>query len=410
MLAAGNCGCTSMLHNAVPVMRVPPHLLAPPTGDKLPIDFALLGQKPTKEHVIGPDDILGIHIPKVTSGETEPPPVHFPQSESVLSRPAVGQPVRVGADGTIILPLIPPLPVAGLTIPQARAALHKAYAIDRNILNPETERVIISLIRPRTHRVLVLREDPGGNFPTLGRRDAIVFSRRGSAHLLELPVGENDLLHALTASGGLPGVDARNEVWILRNDPAKAADLQPLADSFNAGQDPPTLEELQQTAKKSVFIPLRLYPDETVPFSEADVLLHTGDVVVIESRETEHFFTGGLLGGGQIPLPRDYDLDVIGAIALANGSAGGPVQGSAAASNFRGGTGSVVPPTRVIVVRTTPSGDQFKIHVDVKRAFDHPEERLIIQPGDIVALHYTPAEFTANLLLNFVDFRYVFPN
>ncbi len=38
--------------------------------------------------------------------------------------------------------------------------------------------------------------------------------------LIKLPAGENDVLHALMASGGLPGVNAKNEIKILRSSKA----------------------------------------------------------------------------------------------------------------------------------------------------------------------------------------------
>ena len=42
-----------------------------------------------------------------------------------------------------------------------------------------------------------------------------------------------------------------------------------------------------------------------------------GDIVFIETREREVYYTGGVLQGREIPLPRDYDLDVLAAISLA---------------------------------------------------------------------------------------------
>ncbi len=48
-----------------------------------------------------------------------------------------------------------------------------------------------------------------------------------------------------------------------------------------------------------VRIPIRLSPGEPVNIREQDIILCDGDIVFIESRETEVFYTGGLLGGGQ---------------------------------------------------------------------------------------------------------------
>ncbi len=68
-------------------------------------------------------------------------------------------------------------------------------------------------------------------------------------------------------------------------------------------------------------IPVRIGPGENPNLTEADITLYDGDIVFIESRETEVFYTGGLLGGGQYTLPRDYDLHVLEAIAVAQGLA-----------------------------------------------------------------------------------------
>jgi hypothetical protein len=41
-------------------------------------------------------------------------------------------------------------------------------------------------------------------------------AKRGTGKLVKLPAGENDVLHALAETGGLPGLDARNEIVIVR--------------------------------------------------------------------------------------------------------------------------------------------------------------------------------------------------
>ena len=51
----------------------------------------------------------------------------------------------------------------------------------------------------------------------------------------------------------------------------------------------------------SQFLVRRLGSDEHTQLSEEDVILEDGDIVFIESRDTEVFYTGGLLGvrGGE---------------------------------------------------------------------------------------------------------------
>jgi hypothetical protein len=145
-----------------------------------------------------------------------------------------------------------------------------------------------------------------------------------------------------------------------------------------------------------VKIPIRLSPGESALFSEQDVILREGDIVFIESRETEIFYTGGLLGGGQFTLPRDYDLDVLGAIAIASGrqQGGGSGQGI---GNRVGGISAMnqdisVSASDVVILRQLPDGNQIPIKVDLTRALRDPRERILIQPGDYVILQYKPIE------------------
>jgi hypothetical protein len=136
---------------------------------------------------------------------------------------------------------------------------------------------------------------------------------------VDLPVYENDLLHALAVTGGLPGTDAAREIWIFKrsglSDPHAicVAELQARTADFAEGE---------VVNNQVVRIPLTGSPGEGLPFTQADVQLDDGDVVYVPRRE-EYFYVGGLVGGAKIPLPRDEDIDVIEAISLANGSVGG---------------------------------------------------------------------------------------
>jgi hypothetical protein len=137
------------------------------------------------------------------------------------------------------------------------------------------------------------------------------------------------------------------------------------------------------------------------------VILETGDVVFIPARDREHFFVGGVLGGLQVYLPRDYELDVVGAIAMAGGSPAGP-QGSAAGAlfgKFGSGPGAILPPTRVLILRKVAGGEQVTIHVDLKKALHDRKERIPIRAGDVILLQFTPGEIVGNTLLNVLNFN-----
>ncbi len=138
-------------------------------------------------------------------------------------------------------------------------------------------------------------------------------------------------------------------------------------------------------------IPIRLGPGETADIRPEDVILYDGDIVFIESRDTEVFYTGGLLGGGQYTLPRDYDLDILQALSLASsrGISGGnrSIGGSSALNNDVSISASTA-----IILRKLPDGGEIPVKVDLYRARTDLSERIVIQPGDYILLQYTPLE------------------
>ena len=401
---------------SIPANRLPPEILNSSRSDLVPIDFTLLRQQPPKSHVIGPRDVLGVYVQGVvpSASDETPPPFSststtrdaYP-STGLLQGPAVGLPLTVNDDGKLDLPLVKPVHLAGLTLDQATARIRQAYTVDRAILKPNRDYVIVRLIKSRVHRVLVVREDFPGSFSVqYARKDQYLQSRRGSAEVLDLPAFENDVLHALLATGGLPGQDAHNAVWIMRSRTARLSDMEAATAEIANGQDPRKLFDAAKLTRSYLRIPLRVAPGEELPFGPADVVLEDGDVVYLENRLREVFYTGGLLPGGQIPMPRDYDIDVIAAIAMANGYAGGPINGGQ--QNFHNGPGSIVAPTQALVVRTLPNGEQVKIRVELNRAVIDRHERIFIQPNDLIMLQYTPWEYAGNFLMNAVTFNVTF--
>jgi hypothetical protein len=405
-------GCVNSLKNTIPAQCLPPELVGPSRDDLIPIDFTMLGQKAPAAHVIGPNDVLGIHIQGVLGqGQETAPATHYPtkfgdsDSGNFLS-PAVGTPITVGPDGTITLPLVPPIPVAGLTLAEATEKIRETYTVERQLLQPGRDIINVTLIKARSMQVLVLREDAIMNWPILKPQTSTLLVKRGSGNGIDLPMYQNDVLHALTESGGLPGSDATNEVWVLHG--ARKEQWEAMAAALDRNADAAHLGLHDGDAQsRLVRIPLKLLPGEVPGFTSADVTLETGDVVYIPSRDFEHFFIGGVLNGQQVFLPRDYELDVLGAISMAGGSPTGP-PGSAASSLFGkigSGPGAILPPTRVLILRKVPGGDQITIHVDLKKCIHDRKERIPIRPGDVILLQFTPGEIVGNYFLNLFNFN-----
>ncbi len=428
---------------SIPAQCVRPNICDAPRSSLEPIDFTRLEQRAPEVYLLGPGDIVGIYIEEVLGTKEIPPPVHFYEDAKIP--PALGYPVPVRQDGTLPLPMVPPVQVSGLSLEQAEQLIRKTYTVDWKILQPDRLRIIVTLMKRRTYQVMVVREDT----TTVGVNQKNAFlgvTQRGTCHAVELPAYENDVLHALAESGGLPGLDAENAVLVLRRlrtpdsgahsgtpedlfrqlQPPDAAaspsgpkegHVLPAPASAESGiLDAQTLQAARgmlenkdgfslDSYENVVRIPLRTYGGTLPPgLTEEDVILHNGDVVFVKSRDAEVFYTGGLLKGGQHRIPRDYDLDVLGAIALAGGSINAPPGGSGGIFGHNS-IGPIIPPTRVEIVRVT-NGRQFTIRARVPRLMKNPRERILIQPNDLVTLEYTPAEFLMNATLSMLQFNY----
>jgi hypothetical protein len=502
LLAPVFAGCTAFNPlKGVPVNYFPHELRGESRSGKRTIDLSLLRQTPPDAYLIDAGDVLGIYIEGVLGRKEEIPPVHFPLNGE--TPPSMGYPIPVREDGSISLPLTKPIPVRGLTIREVENAIRKAYTVDQEILQPGREGILVSLQRPRVFNVLVIRQESSsadlGGGSSGGRAINLGAIKRGTGKLVALPAYKNDVLHALAETGGLPGLDAENTIYVIRRrkhagsqaapqggpasheplqssyrrqsairlvqgeqqgygpgDPtgtpwghaappalppgpghtlpqmapgspalipphgtAETGPLSPIPDhSFpqhfqNPGfpahgghafppQDfagSPELMQFYGRDSQIIRIPVRLHPGETPRFTEKDIILQDGDIVFIESRDTEIFYTGGLLGGGQYPLPRDYDLDVLGAVSIATaGQASGG--GSGGFGNRIGGVSSLnqdisVSASDVVVLRQLPNGSQVPIKVDLNKALRDPKHRIRIQPGDYVVLQYKPHEAVA---------------
>ncbi|MCS7022485.1 MAG: polysaccharide biosynthesis/export family protein [Gemmataceae bacterium] len=367
-------GCASVTNpvaDGIPVRRLPEEILGRPKSDFRPIPLNLLRINNPPEYRLDKGDVLAIVADEILTRVDQPIPVQFtPGGE----RPAVqGLPVPVQEDGTIQLPQLDPIPVKGRTLKEVREAILRQIE-EKKLLQPGKGRVSVDLLQPRRYRVLVVREDAQPltpQFAAAGNVSAVIGgTKRGAAYAVLLEPGRNDLLQALTLTGGPPGLEAKNEIIIRRGayDPAN-----------------PT--------KGYVRIPLRLPPDQPIPFTEQDITLNDGDTVYIEARDTEVYYVAGLAGATQVPLPRDYDLRVVEALAqirapLINGSFS---QNAFVALAVQSGLGNPNP-SLVTVIRRLPNGQQIRIRVDLNEAYRDLRENILIQPGDLIVLQERPSE------------------
>jgi hypothetical protein len=386
ILAVTSGGCAALTNpvaTGIPVSRVPPEYLAQPKEDLKTIPLTVLRQSPPDAYRLGPGDVLGVYIEGILGDKSQPLPVRFPEAGSLSANlpPSVGYPIPIREDGTLPLPLVErPITVQGMTVVEAEEAIRKAYLFPKKLLDPGREhRILVSLQRQRFYRVQVVRQDTGALQFSGG---LVLNQRRGTGAAIDLPAYENDVLNALNRTGGLPGLDALNEIIVER-------------------------EVKGQGGTRVSRIPLRTVGGEPPPVTADDVILQNGDIVFVESRDTEVFYTGGFLLPRQFVLPRDYDLRVVEAVALANGPL---VNGAVSQNNLSGtvtATGIGSPnPSRVTVLRRTKHNGQIPIIVNLNVALNDPRENLIIQPGDVIILQETIEEAVTRYLTTITHFNF----
>ncbi len=415
-LVTGCASLTNPVLNGIPVRRLPTELLSAPNRERLQtIPLSLLKQEQPDDYILAAGDVIGVFVagvfPLTLADQPLPtPPVYFPSQIDPLGAglpPSLGYPITIRKDGTLALPFVEPIMLAGLTLEQANERIREIY-LNKGILQPGREAISITLMQPRQIRVLVFRQEVGG-FTAGGRGDIAGNNiKQGTGHIVELRAYENDVITALAKTGGLPGLDTFDGVFIFRGGQSNAG----LIDILPTLKPSEVSSQCCELGVKVDYIPTRWASGEPLPFGPEDVILHDGDVLLVEARSKDYFYTAGLLPAGQHVLPRDYDLDVVEAIAQIRGTI---VNGAFGGSNFSGrliqqGVGNPSP-SALTVVRRTPDGGQIPIKVDLNRALVDPRERILVRPDDVLVLQETPNEAVARYVgdvFNFNIFFYLF--
>ncbi len=226
LLLTGCASLTNPVANGVPARLLPEELLAESKEETEPIPLAWLRVKPPEVYQLDTGDILGVYIEGALGDRAQVPPIHFPQVGNLP--PSIGYPIPINESGDVPLPLVKRVNVRGLSLEEAEQKIIQAYTGGepgtKEFLKLDEARILVTLVRPRQSRILVVREDSPnqrmnvndpdyrlfGSAPYLGNRG------QGSGSIMELPETEADVLSVLAQSGGLPGPTASNEVIIYR--------------------------------------------------------------------------------------------------------------------------------------------------------------------------------------------------
>lgn len=379
------------------------------------LDFPVADANGQGSYRLSAGDVLGVFVEGVVGEIDSSPPVQLPSPQSDLP-PSIGFQTVVRHNGTLSLPSVKPISVRGLTIEQAERAVKQAYRGGDTPIVSADNRIMVTLAQKRTIQVTVIRQDAISSRPINfrgGVTDRSDSSARGSR--LQLPAGDNDLLTALIQTGGIPGLNAKSSIRISRERPRNARPAAANAHrsrqssqvpgthfprtSRSGGQQsltsnvPPrgsnhrySFYRGYEGSQRTEFrVPISTRPGQTSSRLKS-VELTQGDVVYVDARPTEVYYTGGLLRGGEFPLPRDKRLDVVEAVALAGGSFGG--NGGIAAGS--------VQPTELLVVRRLADGSQRNFLVDLSRAIRDASHRPAVAAGDTLILRFKPGERATN--------------
>jgi protein involved in polysaccharide export with SLBB domain len=371
-LSTGCAAVSNPVADGIPVRRLPAEVLGKSKADMQPIDLTLLRRKEPDPYRLDKGDLLAIVAADLFGPENAPIPVNPPDINN--REASSGYPVPVRDDGTISLPgqneNIKPLDVRGKTLREVEDDIKKMI-VNAGQFKEGKFKVSVQLARRRQYRVYVQREDTQQiPFSGAGGVGAIFQNKKGNGVTVYLDEGRNDVLNALNLAGGPPGLDAKNDLIIQRGtfDPANP--------------------------KKNITrIPLRMYPEDQLQISETDITLRDGDIVLIEASQTEFYSTGGVITARQWPLPRDYDLTVLQALAISNAPIvnGGFTQNAFVAQAFSTGLGTPSP-ALCTVLRQLPNGQQLNIRVDLDRALRDPRENIRILAGDFLIMQERPGD------------------
>lgn len=422
----GFSGCSAFRSiDATPLEECPAHIFQHvERAHKQPIDLRLLGQTPPSQHYVADNDVLGIYIEGILGPDGSTPPINFPAERS--RSPSLGYPVPVRSGGRIELPIAGTVDVNGLSLSQIESKLRHTFTVTHPLLKPGRDRIHVSLQKARSVRVLVVRQEAFGGPRRIDTGQFTPDEDHRTGHAVELPIYHNDVLTALVRTGGMPRSEAENAVYVFRRGQTRGS-------TWNGATNPPvshaatpwgwSVEPQHMTGGPqygtgfvigepsahpgAIRIPLRVVPGTPVSVSQSDVILQDGDIVLLEARETDYFFTAGLLGGGQYALPRDYDLNVIDAISLAESTGmqafiNRPTRAIGGVSVLNRDV--TVGASQVVIERKTAEGRNRRILVDLYQAMKYRSHRVRIQPGDRLYLEYSKKEaFWAFFERHFLD-------
>jgi len=341
-------GCQSSNFRA---RNLPPELRAAASQKGTDLNLARFSSYGSSNSLLAPGDLLEVTVATGRKDEKVTPLA-----------------VRVANDGTVTVPLVGPVPVAGKETYDAGQHIAQ-LAIQRGIYVSPV--VTVDIKNKAVNRITVLGavENPGVH---------------------EIPRGSCDLVTALAAAGGLTeeaGIDLEimhqvsSPTFTAANEtPAESEPIQLAA--YQSFQPPPN-----RPLASSAPVLTRINLANVHAPGRLDSKLHDRDVVMVSQRKTEVFHITGLVNKpGQFEIPTDQDIHLLDAIAMAGGF-------------------SSLAADKVFVIRRLKEQEKpVVIQASVIEAKRNGAENIRLAAGDTISIEQTPVTVVTDTITKLIRF------
>ena len=326
---------------------LPAEFLAPQLSNPNRVDLSRMAQSLGDTEMLYPGDVVSVTIS--TGLETEKP------------NEWKG---RIAEDGSVNIPLIGSVPIAGLRLPYAEQLIHDEGINRGKFVNPNVTLLIVAR-RSNTVTIVGEVEKPG---------------------TYQLPASNSNLLAAITAAEGLTKeADTIIEVRHAPNDQAMAAmqnaqgGVMELA-GFRRGQQPQMMAPQQS---------IRIDLEQTAQMNPANFQVGDGSTVMVMKRAKRYVHVIGLVRRpDQIEMPDDQEMRLLDAVAKANGR-------------------TLEVADKIKVIRTVANRPEpVIIEASVREAKRNANANFRLAPGDVVSVEETPTTLIVGTIRDFVRFGF----
>jgi polysaccharide biosynthesis/export protein len=323
-LAAIGSGCAGRAYRA---SRLPPNLIAPSVLDLETINLSGLADQSVSAEVVQPGDVVDVTM-----------------INDFAKLTTTTNPIRVGDDGTLMVPLVGRVVIGGMEIERAEQVVN-SESVSRGIFRHPA--ITLTMKQCRTHRVTVT-----GAVTKPGTHD--------------LPRGSTSLMAALLAAEGLTK-EAGTDVEIRRTDSRGALAAIEQQAALNGAASPVSYEQPAQL--EVVHVNLKAAADGVIKIPN----LRDGDVVHVAKRNVPPLYVMGLVARpGAFPYPLSQEIRVLDALTLA------------------GGVSNALAEDIVVIRRMPGANEPARITVSLQDA-KSGQDNMTLAPGDIVSVERTAA-------------------